>query len=246
MVRWFLCLVLLLPQLLAEEKKVRLATCEWPPYVSKSLKGDGLTACIVRAALETEGYEVQIDFMPWARVMKAVEKQDYDGGFPAYFSEERTKTYNYSNDFLLTPLYLCKLKKSDIEYKGLESLKDYRIGIVNGYINSPEFDAADYLNKKPANDDQLNLMKLLGNRVDIAVIDMYTALHLTQTTVSKAKGQLDFMAPPLHEKNVHLLTSNMLKNSKEILSDFNKGLIKIKENGQYNKILKDFGFLLDG
>lgn len=233
---------LMLSSLYGGDKKVRLATCEWPPYVSKAMNEQGVTAAIVRQAFEQVGYEVKIDFMPWSRVMKSVETGEYDMGFPAYFSEERTKTFDYTKEMLLAPLYLCKLKTKEIEYTDLESLKPYKIGIVNGYINSPEFDKADFLNKKPANDDTINLKKLLGKRVDIISIDKFTAIHLSQTSVSGALGKLDFMGLPLQEKTVHLLKAKSLKTELSFIADFESGLSKLKASGKYKGILKDFGF----
>jgi len=234
------CLVLF-QSLYGADKKVRLATCEWPPYVGKEMNHQGVTAAIVRQAFELEGYEVKIDFMPWSRVMKSVEAGEYDMGFPAYFSEERTKTFSYTKEMLFAPLYLCKLKDREIEYTDLESLKPYKIGVVNGYVNSPEFDKADFLNKKPANDDATNLKKLLGKRVDIISIDKLTAIHLSKTTVLGALGKLEFMGEPLQKKTVHLLKAKSLKAEFNLVADFESGLSKRKASEKYKGILKEFG-----
>ena len=108
-----------------------------------------------------------------------------------------------SNSFAEGPLVFCKKKGADVSYKTLQDLKPYRIGVVRGYVNTPEFDAADYLRKDIANSDELNLRKLLKGRVDLVVIDKFTAQHILSTAIPEGVDAIEFLEPHLQEKPLY-------------------------------------------
>ncbi len=245
MVRYIMILVMLVSLGIpgeAAEKTLRVATLEWEPYVGNELKDGGFTADIVTTVFQQAGYTVHIDFMPWARVLSLVKHGKYDGGFPAYYSEERAKTYAMSDPFAQGPLVFYTLKSSDIPYTGLEDLKPYKIGIVRGYVNTPEFDEADYLKKDVADNDAQNLKKLLYNRIDLIVIDKLTAQHIINTTMPERGDELKAMEPPLEEKSLHLLLSREKEGYEHILADFNQALEQLQADGTIKAILKKHGF----
>jgi polar amino acid transport system substrate-binding protein len=227
---------------LAREKTIKIATLEWTPYVGKELRDNGFTSEIVRAVFDRMGYSVKIKFMPWATLLKAVEHGKVDAAYPAYYSDERALKFAMTNAFVDGPLYLCKLKNKKIAYHTLEDLKAYKIGVVNGYVNTPEFDSASYLNKKFANSDRLNLLKLLNKRVDMIVVDKYAAMQIVKESIPGAVGKIEFIEPPLDVKPLHLLVSRKIDNSQAIVDDFNKGLEMLTDNGAIKKIMRKYGF----
>ncbi len=226
----------------AAEKTIILATVDWTPYVGKNLPDNGFLSKIVTTALERTGYSVEIKYMPWATILKAVENGKVDAFFPAYYSEERTVKFVVSESFFTGPLYLCKLKSNKIVYSTLEDLKPYKIGVVRGYLNTPEFDSADYLNKKKANSDKLNLVKLIKKRVDIVVVDKYAALQIVKESIPDAIGAIDFLEPPLEEKTLHLVFSRKNKNCQAIVDGFNTEIKILTEDGSVKKIIRKYGF----
>ena len=226
----------------AADKAVSLATLEWEPYVGEKLRNYGFTSEIVAEAFKRAGYTVEVHFMPWARVLQEVMKGKYDAAYPAYYSKERAKTYILSNSFAEGPLVFCKKKGADISYKTLQDLRPYRIGVVRGYVNTPEFDAADYLRKDIANSDELNLRKLLRGRVDLVVIDKFTAQHILSTVIPEGVDAIEFLEPHLQEKPLYLAVSRKVKGHQQIVKDFNHGLKQITEDGMIRNIMKKYGF----
>ena len=73
------------------------------------------------------------------------EEGKADGLFPAYRNKEREEKYVFTEPYTSGLVGFFKLKGSKITYSTLKDLTPYRIGIVRGYANTPEFDAADYL-----------------------------------------------------------------------------------------------------
>jgi len=230
------------PTISSDEHIIRLATLDWPPYVGEVLPQYGFTTAIVSEAFKRAGYEVKVDFMPWTRVLQETEAGNYDAAYPEYYSEERVKTFFLSDPLASGPLGFYKRKADNITYTKLDDLKPYRIGVVLGYINTPEFDAADYLKKEATNSDEQNLRKLLLGRIDLVVIDKFVAQYLIKTSIPEAVGTLEFMEPPLLEQSLYVIFSRQVAGSEQKLQAFNAALKTMREDGTLERILKEYGF----
>ncbi len=234
--------ILLLPfSARAEAPVVTLATLNWKPYVSEELSNGGFTTEIVSRAFQRAGYRVEVHFMPWIRVLAEVKKGAFDAMYPAYHSERRSRVYALSNPIANGPLVLCKRSDRPIEYASLDDLKPYKIGVVRGYVNTPAFDAADYLDKRLVNSDKQNLLKVLTGRIDLAVIDKYTALQIIETSIPKAEGKLDFLEPPLQVKPLYVGFCRKPGYRKR-LEAFNRALKEMKSQGVIRSIYAGHGF----
>ena len=224
-------------------QKVSIATLNWEPYVGENLTDKGFTSEIVSRAFEEAGYSPEINFMPWARVMKMTEKGRYDAAFPAYYSQERAQKYAISEAFAQGPVVLASKSGAGITYSSIDDLKPYRIGVVKGFVNSEEFDAADYLTKDPARNNLQNLKKLLKGRVDLIAIDKVVAVNLLKNnpSLSGDLGDVTFLDKPLDKKSLHVLISKNVDNYKQMLNDFNAALKSLSEDGTIDQILKKHG-----
>jgi polar amino acid transport system substrate-binding protein len=63
-------------------KKVSIATLEWPPYISSKIKGNGSVARIITKAFKSVGYEVEFEFLPWARAISYIKSGQVDAIVP--------------------------------------------------------------------------------------------------------------------------------------------------------------------
>lgn len=237
-----LCFMVFSVPVFSAEKTISLVTLNWEPYAGETLQNFGFCSEIVKKAFEKKGYAVTIEFKPWKRVLHETETGKYDALFLAYYSEERAKTYGMSDPFAESVLGFFKQKGKDIAYNGLEGLKDYTIGVTLGYVNTKEFDEADFLKKETSPTDEASLKKLAAGRVDLAVVDKYIGAHLMNTTFPEGKESLEFVSTPLALNPLHLCVSKAKEGWEEKLADFNEGLKMIKEDGTYAAILKANGF----
>ena len=225
---WTLCFS---PPAHADPPLIKLATLNWQPYVSEELDGGGLTTEIVRLAFEKAGYQTEVTYMPWIRVLAEVKKGVFDAMYPAYYSDSRSRDYALSTPIANSPLVFCKRLDRPLNYQSLEDLKPYLVGVVRGYVNTAAFDAADFITKKIVNSDKQNLLKVLTGRIDLAVIDMYTAQHIIDTSIPQARGKLDFMMPPLDVKPLYVGFSKSRPGYRKNLEAFNQALNKLKQAG---------------
>jgi polar amino acid transport system substrate-binding protein len=229
----------------AGAEPIRLATLEWEPYIGSKLDEQGYVAALVRAAFAEQGVDVEIAFYPWARALHLARSGEVDGLVPEYFDASREKDFAFSDPFPGGPLLLYKRKDAAIAFSAdpvrepeaaLRALKDYRFGIVRGYVNTPSFDAAFYLSKDEASDDATNLRKLVFGRIDLAVIDGPVAEYLIRTRYPSYAGKVERMLPALAEMPLYIAFSRKSPRMAQALASFNRGLQAIAGDGRLTRL----------
>lgn len=239
---WFLFYICFFTFSVARAEKVVLSSLNWEPYIGQNLKDMGYVAKIAREAYKVSGHELEIKYYTWARTAKMAQVGQVDGYFPEYYAKNLEDDFYFSDPFPGGPLGFFKRKGSEIEFTTLDKLRPYTIGVVRGYINEANFDAADYLTKQAVSDDLTNIKKLLKNRIDLFVADKFVGFYLLDKNLPHMKGQMVFVDPPLENKDLYVCFSRKLKKSRMFLDDFNKGLKNIKESGRLEEIMKEHGF----
>ncbi|MDX1958938.1 MAG: ABC transporter substrate-binding protein [Leptospiraceae bacterium] len=238
--------------LLPKKNKFKIATLEWSPYVGTEIEKYGYVYQIVKRSLEEEGIEVEIEFYPFARILNLVNTGEISGYFPEYHSVENEKNFYYSNAFPGGDLLFLKKKERQINIKtsnnkiDFQSLKEYKIGVVRGYLHTPEFDEAiKFLNIQETASDLMNLKKLFMGRVDLIEIDPNVANYLSQNSMKQftnAANAFEVVEPKMDYKDLFLCIPRSDKNGKKLLNKFNSGFEKLKSRGEIEKILKEFNF----
>lgn len=220
---------------------IKLASLEWEPYIGPNMKDGGYVMEVIKEAYKRSGYTVQIDYLPWARAVKMAKDGDYDGYMPEYYSEDLKKDFLLSAPFQGGPLGFFKKKTSKITFKKLEDLKDYSIGVVRGYVNTAEFDAASYLKKDEAKDDLTNLKKLIAGRIDLIICDKNVGNHILKTQIVQNAGDVEFMEPQLEEKDLYVCITKTAPEAQKKIDDFNAALKQMKDDGTIGKIIEKHG-----
>lgn len=233
----------------AYAKTLVLGTTDWPPYIENNPTYKGYAYEIVKAAFNAAGYnDVKIIFMPWVDAERAVNEGQLDGIFPEYFSSVEKNTVDYTHPFSESPVGFYTKRQSNLRYptanpekhlqSTLETMKNYRFGLVEGYVNISALDQDTQLNKIYADSDLNNLKQLYDGKVDLAFIDKYTAEYLLNHILSpNYNQQLVFMSPPLGYKKLYVAISKKNPEAQQIVADFNQGLKTIKKNGIFARIM---------
>jgi polar amino acid transport system substrate-binding protein len=226
----------------AADRSVHLATLNWAPYIGERLDKNGFGAEILRIAFDRSGYDVTFSFMPWVRVLKDVEIGTYDAVCFAYYSKERESMYHFTLPYAQSVLSFCKLRDVEIRFQSLQDLTPYRIGVVRGFVNTPQFDALKSLHKEEVKDELTNLKKLLNRRVDLIIIDKFVLQHLMNTHFSSKKDEVTFLEPPLIVQPLYLMFSKQLPTAEKKVQAFNQAIEEMKNDGTIEMIIKRFGY----
>jgi len=67
---------------------IHVVTLDWPPYIGNKLCNKGWVYQFSTAILHSAGYSAYIEFVPWARAVRAVELGKADVLMPEYYIED--------------------------------------------------------------------------------------------------------------------------------------------------------------
>jgi polar amino acid transport system substrate-binding protein len=194
----------------AQDKRIVVATLEWPPYTSAELPKGGATTAVVQAAFEQMGYEVEVRYWPWKRAIAKARAgaDEVVAYFPGYHC-------NHEPGFIASdsmgdgPLGFAEHADGEFVWTNLDELNRYRIGTVVGYANTEAFDerAADgEIQVITSADDRTNLLKLIKQQIHAAVIDRFVLEYLKRTDpeIRESADQLRFDTVELESKQLFL------------------------------------------
>jgi polar amino acid transport system substrate-binding protein len=222
--------------------KVLIAAADpWPPFADDKNPTDGVSLEIIRAAFETQDYEVTMMFVPWARALNGVRVGDYDLLPTTWKSNERMEYLHFSDPYLQNSIKFIKRVEDPFEYKDLSSLAGKTIGTIRGYSYSEDFVTATHFTKEEVNDFFTNIQKMLRDRIDLTVEDEIVAFSIIKEKNADFLSEITFLNPPLTVENLYITVGLAHPRHEEIINAFNKGLKIIKENGVYAEILSQYG-----
>ncbi len=235
-------LLILLSQAHSSDKKVIIATCEYPPYYGEKLNSRGFITEIVVEAFKRGGYKTQIDFYPWKRALITTKNGINDAIYTIWPSKEREKWFLFSSPLPPNELVFYKNKTRNVKITGYKDLDKYTVGIVRGYKYPKKFNEIEKFRKIEAVDDFMNLFNLAREHVDIIIIDKIQAKYLIKKKFPSLINDLSPVTPAIEVVNQYLAISKKVKNAYIKLDAFNTGLKKMREDGTVTKIMKMHGF----
>ena len=186
----FLCLILqglVLQQPAWAETRI-LLTLEWPPYTGLLEPGGGTVTTLFNKVFKAMGDDTRVGYFSWHRVLRLLRTdRRFAASYPMYYSSERALHCHFSDPIGEGPVGFAEPKNAPLHWQQVADLKAYRIGVVRGYVNSPEFDkrvAAGEIQTLAAENDAENLRNLLAGRVQAAIIDENTFHYMNAHTDS--------------------------------------------------------------
>jgi polar amino acid transport system substrate-binding protein len=222
----------------AGEKTVVLAAEDgWPPFSGPGAKG--LAEDIITAAYAAVGYQVKYISVPFARAEYLTLKGKKTDGF---FTTIKNSVYENKTVFPKTPIAMNEdsfytLKERDIPYSNIQSLKGLKIGTVNEYPYSDEFEKANFFKKDIAPSSKSNIRKLIGKRIDVLIEDKLVMSQLLKEMKLQDKIKC------IGVQAVNPLYISFAINRpiiKTYVEKFDEGMGIIKSNGTYQKIMERY------
>ena len=227
----------------AGEKTLTAASDPWPPFVDPDNPRQGLSLEIVREAFKTQGYEVTLEFVPWARAEAGLKEGKYDLIPNTWKTQKRTAYLHYSEPYAVNQIKFIKLKGDPFEFKGLESLTGKVVGTVRGYGYGDQFLTAGNFERDEGVDILSSIRKLTASnkRIDLTLEDEIVARGIIAKVDPALLDKIEFTRNSLSENTLHVTSGLANPRHLEIISAFNTGLAEIKSNGTYGRILAAYG-----
>jgi polar amino acid transport system substrate-binding protein len=213
----------------------------YPPFGDPKNPTGGLAVEILRAAYQTQGHKITMEFVPWARAEAGVKNGTYDIVPYTWRTDARLKVLLFSTPYAIGNVRFMKRKGDPFDFIGLDSLTGKVVGTVRGYGYGDAFVNASNFTREPSNDLMTNVKKLLRKRVDLTLEDEIVARALLSTEDPQALEQIEFVKTPLSVNPLYVTAGLQNPKAQDIIAAFNKGLEVIRSNGTLDRIFKRYG-----
>ncbi len=228
------------------QEVVRLSTCEWPPFLSRTLKNNGLYAHIVQIAFEEMGIKVEYIFQPCKRAIHSAEYgiSNIDGVIAISENPQRKERFHFSDSIHEDCNVFFYLKKTNFHWEKESDLEGFTVGAPIGYycltkLENLKKEGINLQIESPVQDKQLFQM-LVFNRIQIASCSKTVGQYLIQNNFSHEIAETIVSHPkPFYCKSYHAIFPRNNKKSKRLVDIFNKGLEIIHENGKYKRLIEN-------
>ncbi len=194
----------------AQNKTIRLASFQWPPYASEQISQQGTVTDTLRRAFGAVGYTLIVEFEPSHRATATASTgSPVAGYFPEYFTPELNRRWRLSDPIGGSPLGLAQRVDNFVPWVTPEHLKPYAIGMVeNDVVNGPfgRRIAQGEQRVDFAANDTGNLIRLANGRIDLAMIDSLTFAYLmaNEPHLASYRGQLTMNPRMLEQRSLHV------------------------------------------
>lgn len=225
------------------EEPVLLVTGNWPPYSGKSAKNFGIYSEAALIAFKKMNIPMKFEFYPWSRCEEILAKGNAFASYPYVKTEKRLLSYSFTvplNNAHNVFFYYNNPAFNSFKNKDFKDLKQYQIGTVRGYYYVDLFKKYD-LNTFSSNNDEEALNLLKARRIELYSNDLIVGLYLINKYFPNEKQKFKyFFAKQYTKKPLHYMVSKKYNNSYKIFKQFNRTLIKMKRNGEINRIIKKY------
>ena len=222
------------------EETLYLVTGDFAPFSGKTLPQGGMTTEITTQAFKEMGYQVHIDFEPWRRGYINTGKLLYFGTFPYVEDSTRKKKFLFSDPLYTTKVNFFvrsdfnKMLHKDEDLRGLKACLPvgYSTREIQGFLD----EGLLTITMRPSNDAAC-FRAVEKNRVDLYAVNYITGWKIIKQIFGQNNGFKN-IGKPLMPAHYHLIVGRQHPNGQALLKIFNEGLIRLKHNGMYQKIVQ--------
>jgi polar amino acid transport system substrate-binding protein len=225
----------------ARAEEIVLSNGDWLPYMSESLPGHGIISRLVSDAFASQGIKVRYVFRPWPRALAEARQMRVDGSIvwsPGKPDSERIHDFHYSDVVFFGRSVFFHLKTVPFAWNDWPDLARWRIGGSAGYEYRFEQTPNVRIDRGPT--DELCLRKLLARRIDACAMVEDVGKYVMRVRMTAAEAaQLAISNKPYGSTPYHLILPREGKNSERLRAAFNRGLQKLKDDGSYQRYMRD-------
>jgi polar amino acid transport system substrate-binding protein len=213
---------------------VSICVGDFQPFNSPKLPQGGPVIQIATEALRRSGYELKVQFMPWARIIKD-GSEGRCGILGLWHNAERELIFDFSASLLQQELGFFARRGAGPSFKTAQQLQGLLIGVERGSYLPPLLTDPG-LRFDPASSLEKNLQKLARGRIDLAFGAKEAGLA-GMAREPALQAAIEWLEPGLERKPTHLAYAKIHPQGRVLLTAFDKGLASMKADGSLRKIL---------
>lgn len=223
---------------------VNIAYGEYKPYLSQNLPEHGVFNQIVKQSFALEGITANFKSMSASKIFRLIKSGEINASVGWTPNEQRRNFADFSVPIFSSDVVLFYRKDNPVHWRELSSVDPAIIGATKTYYYGEQFELAKKQGRikvQVANSDKINFKKLIGNRIDAFPIALDVGRDMLKRKFSKHQSKvLAFSSEKLYSEPIALMFSKKIATNKKLLASFNRGFSKLKESGDYQKILEKF------
>lgn len=191
---------------------------------------------IVKKALEA--YPVTITATTQAWSGSGLRNGKFIGFIDHYSLNVERDTYLYSDPYLVLPLHIASRSAKAVDANRLDKIYRTSLGIENRFANTDELRAERSVRWARTPDFLANVKQLADRRVSNIIADKFMLEEFNKMLVSINKPGLFLSSKPIYEVEMRLAIKTDTPNAQAIIEQFNAALALLKENGEYQNLVK--------
>lgn len=216
-------------------ERLIMGTSDGPPYMIQATE-TGLDIDIPREVLKRIGYEMDLQFYPFARAMRELQLGKIHLTAP-FFVNPPNGIFVSDPHIMYRPTIITRTSIAPLD--GFDALKNLSIATfqgAKGYFGKAFVTAADASPSYIEHHDMGKLVSLLvQGRTDAVLLDYWIFnYYLSQSGYPEMRQQLRF-----HDF-IPRVPAAVAFNDKQLRDRFNQGLKAIRQDGTYDKIVKRY------
>jgi polar amino acid transport system substrate-binding protein len=210
----------------------------WPPY--SDAQGQGISTDLVKAAFAKTGLAPTFIVLPYARVLHDLRSGKIDGGYNVTLQTTTKEKYVFGQIPLLTvESYWFFIPGTHPTIKSITDIPDnFRVGIIRDYEYGDAYEHHRHRFAEVQVSQQSQIIRMLKQgRIDAVVMyDREAEYALKEMNLDAAIFDKRFLN---HQGNVYVAFSQKTQKAKWLAEQLDKGLLMMKESGEYDRILSD-------
>lgn len=221
------------PSEVQQDKVIRIAgDNNFPPfeYFGSSGVFSGFNVDIMNAISIETGMRIEFVPLPWNEALEALRDGQVDAIQGMKYSPARDKVYDFSNPYFLSSQGIF-VRKENMHIFELGDLNDRKVSIQKGDIAIDQLRDHRLIKFIETDSQEEAVQLLLDGQVDAFVGNRITGQYFLQR--NNQQGQIKIVGDPINPTDYGVA---VLPKNAQLLTEINKAISKIKQNGTYDKI----------
>ncbi|MDZ4261071.1 MAG: transporter substrate-binding domain-containing protein [Pseudomonadota bacterium] len=210
----------------------------WPPY--SDAKGQGISTDLIKAAFAKSDLTPTLHVLPYARVLHDLASGKIDGGYNVTLQSTTQDKYIFGQVPLLrVEAYWFFIPAMHPTIKSIADIPDkFRVGVIRDYEYGDVYENHRHRFTEVQVSQQSQIIRMLKQgRIDAAVMfDREAEFALKEMNLDVAIFDKRFLN---HSGDVYVAFSHKSPRARWLAEQLDKGLLMIKEAGEYDRILSD-------
>lgn len=210
----------------------------WPPY--SNAQGQGISTNLIKAAFAQTGLTPTFQVLPYARVLHDLQSGKIDGGYNVTLQATTKDKYVFGQvPLLAVESYWFFIPGTYPKIKSIKDIPDkFRVGVIRDYEYGDIYENHRHRFTEVQVSQQSQIIRMLKQgRIDAAVMfDREAEYALKEMKLDAAIFDKRFLN---HHGDVYVAFSHKSPRARWLAEQLDKGLLMIKETGEYDRILSD-------